>query len=72
MERSKLSADDGTLSRYLVLLTVRSKSQVMFVTLSVLASLISIMFVASIASTISELRREREEMKVFAARRVTF
>ncbi len=44
----------------------------MFATLTVLAGLISIMFVASVASTITELRREREEMKAFAARRVTF
>jgi hypothetical protein len=44
----------------------------MFVTLTVLASLISIMFVASIASTIAELRRESEEMKVLAKRHVPF
>jgi hypothetical protein len=37
----------------------------MFVTLTVLAGLISIMFVASVASTISELRRERADMKGF-------
>ena len=44
----------------------------MFVTLSVLASLISIMFVASVASTISELRREQEEMRGLVERRKAF
>jgi hypothetical protein len=44
----------------------------MFVTLTVLASLISIMFVASVTSTIAELRRESDEMKVFAKRRAPF
>jgi hypothetical protein len=44
----------------------------MFVTLTVLAGLISIMFVASVASTISALRRETEDMKDFARRYSAF
>ncbi|WP_274534854.1 hypothetical protein [Rhizobium sp. LCM 4573] len=44
----------------------------MFVTLTVLAGLISIMFVASVASTIGALRRENEDMKDFARRHSTF
>lgn len=44
----------------------------MFVTLTVLASLISIMFVASVISTITELRRESEEMKVLVRRHAPF
>jgi uncharacterized membrane protein len=44
----------------------------MLLTLTVLASLISIMFVASVASTISELRRENEDMKVYARRHSAF
>lgn len=44
----------------------------MFVTLTVLASLISIMFVASVISTIAELRREADAMKVLAKRRAPF
>lgn len=44
----------------------------MFVTLTILASLISIMFVASIATTILELRRENEDVKDFAHRNGIF
>jgi hypothetical protein len=44
----------------------------MFVTLTVLAGLISAMFVASVASTISALRRERDEMEDFARRHSAF
>lgn len=44
----------------------------MFVTLTVLAGLISIMFVASVASTINALRREHEDMKDFARRHSAF
>jgi len=44
----------------------------MFVTLTVLAGLINTMFVASVASTISELRREREDMEDFARRHSAF
>ncbi|CAN7611387.1 hypothetical protein [Metarhizobium album] len=35
----------------------------MFLTLTVLAALISSMFVASVVSALSELRRESEDMK---------
>jgi preprotein translocase subunit SecF len=44
----------------------------MFVTLTVLAGLISTMFVASVVSTISELRREREDLEDFARRHSAF
>ena len=44
----------------------------MFLTLTVLAALISIMFVASVASTISELRREGEDMKAFTKQHRAF
>lgn len=38
----------------------------MFLTLTVLAALISIMFVTSVVSTISALRDETEEVKAYA------
>ncbi len=44
----------------------------MFVTLTILAALISSMFVASVASTISELRRERADIEDFARRHGAF
>lgn len=44
----------------------------MFVTMIALAGLISTMFVASVASTISELRREQEGLKEFARRHSAF
>jgi hypothetical protein len=44
----------------------------MFVTLTILAALISSMFVASVASTSSELRREREDIEDFARRHGAF
>ena len=44
----------------------------MFVTLTVLAGLISIMFVATVASTILALRRESEDTKAFARRHSAF
>jgi hypothetical protein len=44
----------------------------MFATLTVLAALISIMFVASVASTISALQREGENSKSLMERRKVF
>lgn len=44
----------------------------MFLTLATLAALISCMFVASVASTISALRREREDFKAIADRHRAF
>ncbi|MGV8939366.1 MAG: hypothetical protein ACOH2J_19785 [Allorhizobium sp.] len=44
----------------------------MFTTLTVLAALISIMFVASVASTISALQRESDEFKSMMERRKIF
>lgn len=44
----------------------------MLLALMVLASLISIMFVASVASTITELRRESEDMKSYARHHSAF
>lgn len=44
----------------------------MFVTLATLAALISCMFVASVASTISALRREREDFRSIARRHEAF
>lgn len=44
----------------------------MFVTLSVLAALISAMFVASVASTVSALRRERDDFKSLVERNKAF
>ncbi|WP_311787512.1 hypothetical protein [Ferirhizobium litorale] len=37
----------------------------MFLTLTMLAALISIMFVTSVASTISALREEREQVRAY-------
>ncbi|MGF0538135.1 hypothetical protein ACQQ2Q_09090 [Agrobacterium sp. ES01] len=44
----------------------------MFATLTILAALISGMFVISVASTIVALRREREELDAMMARRELF
>ncbi|MHA7969057.1 hypothetical protein [Rhizobium terricola] len=44
----------------------------MFITLTVLAALISGMFVASVASTISALRRESEDFKALMERHKVF
>jgi len=44
----------------------------MFTTLTVLAALISIMFVASVASTIAGLQRESENAKSMMERRKVF
>jgi len=44
----------------------------MFVTLTVLTALISIMFVASVASSVSELRRESDDFKDYAKRNSAF
>ncbi len=44
----------------------------MFLTLAMLAALISCMFVASVASTVSALRREREDFKSYAERHTAF
>ncbi|MGF9691402.1 MULTISPECIES: hypothetical protein [unclassified Rhizobium] len=44
----------------------------MYVTMIVLAGLISTMFVATVASTITELRRERENLRDFARRHSAF
>lgn len=42
----------------------------MFLTLTVLAALIGIMFVASVASSLSEMYRENEEARPASRRRV--
>lgn len=42
----------------------------MFLTLTVLAALIGIMFVASVASSLSEMHRENEDARHAARRRV--
>lgn len=44
----------------------------MFLTMTILAGLISTMFVATLASTITELRREREGLEDFAKRHSAF
>ncbi len=44
----------------------------MFTTLTVLAALISLMFVASVGSTISALQRENEDFKSMMERRKIF
>ena len=44
----------------------------MFATLTVLAALISSMFVVSVGYTISELRREREDIEEFVRRHGAF
>jgi hypothetical protein len=44
----------------------------MYVTMIVLAGLISTMFVASVATSITELRRERENLREFARRHSAF
>lgn len=44
----------------------------MLLALMVLASLICIMFVASVASTVTELHRESEDMKVYTQRHSAF
>jgi hypothetical protein len=44
----------------------------MFITLTVLAALISLMFVASVISTMSELRRENEAFKAMMERNKAF
>jgi CHASE1-domain containing sensor protein len=44
----------------------------MYVTMIILAGLISTMFVATVASTITQLRRERENLKDFARRHSAF
>jgi hypothetical protein len=44
----------------------------MYVTMMILAGLISTMFVATVASTITELQRERENLKDFARRHSAF
>ncbi len=44
----------------------------MALALMILAALISIMFVASIASTITELRHEREDVRVYVKRHGSF
>lgn len=44
----------------------------MFVTLATLAALISCMFVASVASTISALRRENQDFKSTVDRQKAF
>lgn len=44
----------------------------MFITLTMLAAIISSMFVATIASTVSALRRESEAMRDLAERRKPF
>jgi CHASE1-domain containing sensor protein len=44
----------------------------MYVAMIVLAGLISTMFVASVATSINELRRERENLREFARRHSAF
>ncbi|MDO1583660.1 hypothetical protein [Rhizobium oryzicola] len=44
----------------------------MYVAMIMLSGLISTMFVASVASTISELRREQEGLREFARRHSAF
>ncbi len=44
----------------------------MYVAMIVLAGLISTMFVASVASSIAELRREHENLRDFARRHSAF
>jgi len=44
----------------------------MFITLSVLAALISGMFVASVASTITALKRENDDFRAMMERRKAF
>lgn len=44
----------------------------MFATLTMLAAIISGMFVATIASTVSALRRESDDLKATAQRRKAF
>ncbi|MCY1668768.1 hypothetical protein [Rhizobium sp. SL86] len=44
----------------------------MYVAMIVLAGLISTMFVASVATSITELRRERENLREFARRHSAF
>ncbi|TCR07339.1 hypothetical protein EDF70_1011313 [Neorhizobium sp. JUb45] len=44
----------------------------MFLTMTILAGLISTMFVATVMSSIAELRREREDIEDFARRHRAF
>jgi len=44
----------------------------MFLTMTVLAGLISLMFVATVVSSIAELRKERAELEDFARRHRAF
>lgn len=44
----------------------------MYVTMIVLAGLISTMFVATVTSTVTELRRERANLRDFARRHSAF
>ncbi|CAD7029223.1 hypothetical protein REJC140_02688 [Pseudorhizobium endolithicum] len=44
----------------------------MVMALTILAGLISMMFVASVASTVTELRRESEAVKLYARRHSAF
>jgi hypothetical protein len=44
----------------------------MFMTLTVFSALISVMFVASVISTVAELRRESEDFKLAIKRSETF
>jgi hypothetical protein len=52
--------------------TLRKKGKAMFITLSVLAALISGMFVASVASTITALKRENDDFRAMMERRKAF
>jgi hypothetical protein len=44
----------------------------MFLTMTVLAGLISTMFVATVVSSIAELRKERDDLEDFARRHRAF